>query len=101
MAAVQSFDITVQRRPCRYWGGGPAQAPALLLLHGGLGDAALHWHHNFADLSRDFHLLAPDLPAFGRTAALPAPSYPAYRAWVGAFCTAVGASGDLIVVGNS
>jgi pimeloyl-ACP methyl ester carboxylesterase len=76
-------------------------APPLLLLHGGLGDAALHWHHNFADLSRDFRLLAPDLPAFGRTAALPAPSYPAYRAWVGAFCTAVGVPGDLTVVGNS
>jgi pimeloyl-ACP methyl ester carboxylesterase len=101
MAAVRSNDIMVQGRPCRYWTGGPADAPPLLLLHGGLGDAALHWHHNFADLSRDFRLLAPDLPAFGHTAALPQPSYRAYRAWIGAFCAVVGAEGDLTVVGNS
>jgi pimeloyl-ACP methyl ester carboxylesterase len=91
----------VEGRPCRYWSGGPAKAPPLLLLHGGLGDAALHWHHNFADLSRDFRLFAPDLPAFGHTAALLTPGYRAYRTWAGAFCTAVGAAGDLTVVGNS
>ena len=101
MAAVQSYDVLVEGRPCRYWAGGPVDAPPLLLLHGGLGDAALHWHRNFADLSRDFRLFAPTLPAFGQTAALPRPSYRAYRDWVAAFCAAVEVDGDLIVVGNS
>src|SRR3954454_16694290 len=101
MPTVQVHEIAVQGRSCRYWAGGPAGAPLLLLLHGGLGDAALHWHHNFADLARDFRVLATDLPGFGRTAPLPRPSYPGYRAWVGAFCDAVGAERDIIVVGNS
>src|SRR4051794_3303548 len=101
MPTVQVHEIAVQGRSCRYWAGGPAGAPPLLLLHGGLGDAALHWHHNFADLARDFRVLAPDLPGFGRTAPLPCPSWPAYRAWVAAFCDAAGAEGNLTVVGNS
>ena len=101
MAEVRAQEILVQGRPCRYWAGGPADAPPLVLLHGGLGDAALHWHHNFADLSRDFRLLAPDLPGFGRTAPLPRPSYEGYAAWVQAFCDAVGAGSSATAVGNS
>ena len=65
MAAVQAFDITVHGRPCRYWSGGPAQAPPLLLLHGGLGDAALHWHHNFADLGAATSVCWPRCPRSG------------------------------------
>ena len=101
MAEVRAREIPVQDRPCRFWAGGPPEAPPLLLLHGGLGDAALHWHHNFADLSRDFRLLAPDLPGFGRTAPLPQPSYKGYAAWVRAFCEGGGVADDLTVVGNS
>lgn len=101
MAEVRAQAIGVQGRPCRYWAGGPPDAPALLLLHGGLGDAALHWHHNFADLSADFRILAPDLPGFGRTAPLPRPSYEGYAAWVQAFCDAAGAGPGVIAVGNS
>jgi pimeloyl-ACP methyl ester carboxylesterase len=101
MAEVRASEIQVQGRPCRYWAGGPREAPPLLLLHGGLGDAALHWHHNFADLSEDFRLLAPDLPGFGRTAPLPQPGYEGYAAWIQAFGAAGGATSDLIVVGNS
>jgi pimeloyl-ACP methyl ester carboxylesterase len=101
MVSVQSYTIAVQDRPCRYWAGGPPEAPWLVLLHGGLGDAALHWHHNFADLARDFRVLAPDLPGFGRTAPLPQPTWVAYGAWVAAFCAAAGAARDLTVVGNS
>src|SRR5436305_11426191 len=101
MDPVRVFTTPVAGRPCRYWAGGPAAAPPLLLLHGGLGDAALHWHHNFADLARDFRVLAPDLPGFGRTAPLPCPSWPAYRAWVAAFCDAAGAGGNLTVVGST
>jgi pimeloyl-ACP methyl ester carboxylesterase len=98
---VQVTTIGVQGRPCRYWSAGPPAAPPLILLHGGLGNAALHWGRNLADLGRDFHVLAPDLPGFGRTAPLPHPSYPAYAAWVAAFCDAAGSGAGVNVVGNS
>lgn len=39
--------------------------PPLLLLHGFGGDAKWTWAHNFAALSRSFHLYVPDLVFFG------------------------------------
>jgi 4,5:9,10-diseco-3-hydroxy-5,9,17-trioxoandrosta-1(10),2-diene-4-oate hydrolase len=99
--AAQAATIAVQDRPCYYRHAGPPDAPPLVLLHGGLGNAALHWGRNLADLGRDFHVLAPDLPGFGRTAPLPRPSYPAYAAWVAAFCDAAGVAAGVNVVGNS
>ena len=99
--SAQAATIPVQNRPCRYWYAGAPDAPPLVLLHGGLGNAALHWGRNLADLGRDFHVLAPDLPGFGRTAPLPRPSYPAYAAWVAAFCDAAGIGAGINVVGNS
>lgn len=44
----------------RVWGDGPA----LVLLHGGYG-SWLHWSRNIGDLSRDFTIVAPDMPGFG------------------------------------
>ncbi|HUS17926.1 MAG TPA: alpha/beta fold hydrolase [Chloroflexia bacterium] len=101
MATIHSESLWVQGRHCHAWIGGPDDAPPVLLLHGGLGDSLLHWHRNFADLSADFRMLAPDLPGFGRTAPLPHPSYPAYAAWAAAFCDTAGAGHGLTVVGNS
>lgn len=49
---------------------GPEEAPAMLLLHG-LGDEADTWRHVFAPLAGRYHVLAPDLPGFGRSAAPP------------------------------
>jgi pimeloyl-ACP methyl ester carboxylesterase len=100
-SAVQAGTILVQGRPCFYWHAGAPDAAPLLLLHGGLGNAALHWSRNLADLGRDFHVLAPDLPGFGRTAPLPHPSYPTYAAWVAAFCDAAGIAAGINVAGNS
>lgn len=51
--------------------GDPA-APALLLIHG-LGDEADTWRHVFGPLAERYHVLAPDLPGFGRSD--PAPRY--------------------------
>jgi pimeloyl-ACP methyl ester carboxylesterase len=100
-SAAQATTIAVQGRPCYYRHAGSRDAPPLVLLHGGLGNAALHWGRNLADLGRDFHVLAPDQPGFGRTAPLPRPSYPAYAAWVAAFCDAAAIGVGVNVVGNS
>jgi len=40
--------------------------PALLMIHG-LGDEADTWRYVFDALARDYHLIAPDLPGFGRS----------------------------------
>jgi pimeloyl-ACP methyl ester carboxylesterase len=45
--------------------GDPAN-PALILLHGG-GAASRTWKQQFAGLGDRFHLIAPDLPGFGRS----------------------------------
>ena len=45
--------------------GDPAD-PTLVLLHGG-GAASRTWKHQFSGLSDRFHLIAPDLPGFGRS----------------------------------
>jgi pimeloyl-ACP methyl ester carboxylesterase len=47
----------------RVWGKGPP----LVLLHGGTG-SWLHWVRNIEALSRDFLLLAPDIPGSGESA---------------------------------
>ena len=50
------------------WGGGPP----LILLHGGYGSWT-HWIRNVLPLSRQFRVLAPDLPGLGESATPPEP----------------------------
>ena len=45
----------------RCWGGGPP----LVLLHGGYG-SWMHWIRNVLPLSRQFRVIAPDLPGHGQ-----------------------------------
>jgi len=59
-----------------YKAGSP-DAPAALLIHG-LGDEADTWRHVFEPLSAQYHVVALDLPGFGR-------SDPASRAYTAPF----------------
>ncbi|SFC28015.1 alpha/beta fold hydrolase [Tropicimonas isoalkanivorans] len=68
----------------RSWGAGPA----LVLLHGGHG-SWMHWLRNIAPLARDFRIIAPDLPGFGQSDALPQPS-------MSALCEAILAGLDVL-----
>jgi pimeloyl-ACP methyl ester carboxylesterase len=52
----------------RSWGSGPP----LVLLHGGYGSWT-HWIRNVLPLSRQFRVLAPDLPGLGASATPPEP----------------------------
>ena len=52
----------------RCWGGGPP----LVLLHGGYG-SWMHWVRNVLPLSRQFRVIAPDLPGLGESATPPEP----------------------------
>jgi pimeloyl-ACP methyl ester carboxylesterase len=52
----------------RCWGSGPP----LVLLHGGYG-SWMHWIRNVLPLSRQFRVIAPDLPGLGESATPPEP----------------------------
>ena len=77
MALVEGIAAQADRMetPCgdgamvwRSWGSGPA----LVLLHGGYG-SWMHWIRNVLPLSRQFTVIAPDLPGLGESATPPEP----------------------------
>ena len=49
-----------------FYQAGDRQNPAMLMLHG-LGDEADSWRHLVDPLSKRYHVIAPDLPGFGRS----------------------------------
>jgi 2-hydroxy-6-oxonona-2,4-dienedioate hydrolase len=70
----------------RCWGGGPP----LVLLHGGYGSWT-HWVRNVLPLSRQFTVIAADLPGLGESATPPEP-------WTAAGLAAIIAQGLVIVL---
>ena len=49
-----------------FYEAGDTKHPSLLIIHG-LGDEADTWRHIFVPLSKQFHVIAIDLPGFGRS----------------------------------
>ncbi|QRM31925.1 alpha/beta fold hydrolase [Microvirga sp. VF16] len=67
MMTVRYRTVDVDGLPIFYRSAGPADAPAILLLHG--FPTSSHMFRNFMPLLADrFRLIAPDLPGFGRSA---------------------------------
>ncbi|RJR42631.1 MAG: alpha/beta fold hydrolase [Deltaproteobacteria bacterium] len=60
--------------PNRWHFVGQGSGPPLLLLHG-LGASGFSWRDNIGPLARRFRVLAPDLPAHGRSPAIPDGDY--------------------------
>ncbi|MPZ35081.1 MAG: alpha/beta fold hydrolase [Rhodospirillales bacterium] len=56
---------------------GDASKPAVLLLHGFPGSAG-YFRDVMPELSRAAYVIAPDLPGFGESDVLPAPSFPSF-----------------------
>lgn len=56
---------------------GEAAQPAVLLLHGSPSSAQM-FRHVIPELSKVAHVIAPDLPGFGASDVLQAPSFPAF-----------------------
>lgn len=83
-----------------YLEAGPADAPAVLLLHG-LGATNASMLPVLADLAVDHRVLAPDLPGFGASDA-PRVTYNAawFAAWMEAFQRATSSRGA-VLIGNS
>ena len=98
MGKVIERRLIVQDRPARVWRGG--SGPALLIIHGGLGDAQLHWETVWETLADSFTVAAPDLPGFGGTAPLPDASFGAFAGWIAALMETLGFP-RAAVIGNS
>lgn len=91
----------VEGRQVQYWEAGSTDAPALLLIHGGMGDAELHWHNTLEVLGQHFHVFAPDLPGFGGgSSVLPRSSVPAFMRWLHAFLHALDIN-QISIIGSS
>jgi pimeloyl-ACP methyl ester carboxylesterase len=64
---------------------------SLILLHGWIGTSSWMFRHVLPELGARYHTIAPDLPGFGRSQALPAaPSIEGYREFVRALADELG-----------
>jgi pimeloyl-ACP methyl ester carboxylesterase len=61
--------VTINGKTVRYWEAGGDHTRGLLLLHG-MADAQVNWSSVIPALAEQFHVFAPDLPGFGKSAAL-------------------------------
>lgn len=86
MMSSPTLKITVHHlgpQRARVLEAGQPGTPAVLLIHGGLGDAQLHWDATLSALGTSYHVYAPDLPGFhDGSEALPTPSIPHMLAWM-------------------
>lgn len=63
--------LTFDKQTVHYWEDGAHHERCVLLLHGGMGDARFHWEPCIPLLAEQFRVIAPDLPGFGGSTALP------------------------------
>ena len=96
---ISQQTISIEGRQAKYWIGGTGTP--LVLIHGELGDARQHWKHVFEPLTQHFQVLAPDLPGFGVSAALPMPSYQNYLNWLQLLFDMLNIGGPLLMIGNA
>jgi pimeloyl-ACP methyl ester carboxylesterase len=93
--------VDVDGVPVALWEyGEPGEGPTLLFVHGFRGD-----HHGLEPVIAflpGVHILAPDLPGFGQSPALPAEhSIEGYAAWLRRFWVAAGLDDHAVVLGHS
>jgi 2-hydroxy-6-oxonona-2,4-dienedioate hydrolase len=80
----------VQGRPARAWLAGDPAAPALVLVHGGLAGAEMHWSSVWDRLGERYRVIAPDLPGVGWVEPPGLPTVAAYAGWLVALLDALG-----------
>ncbi len=93
-------EILVDGLKVHYWEAGSETNPALLLIHGGMGDALLHWEQVLPMLAETFHVLAPDLPGFGGSQSLPVMRTDVLLHWIKLFIDLHHLE-QVVLVGNS
>lgn len=95
---MKTDDIILSGQRIHYWKGGTGTA--VLLLHSAWGDAEMSWDRVWNELSRTNTVVAPDLPGFGKSSALPKPAFSAFAKVVKDLLDALHLD-RVIVVGNS
>jgi pimeloyl-ACP methyl ester carboxylesterase len=92
--------ISVDHLNVNFWEDGQGNARTLLLIHGGVGDAQLHWAPAMPTLAETFHVLAPDLPGFGKSDLLPQMKIVALMDWLQAFIQSQNLE-QAVIIGNA
>jgi pimeloyl-ACP methyl ester carboxylesterase len=96
---IDEKTITLNGSQAHYLEAGEAQGKALLLLHG-LGTARLNWEAAIPLLAEHYRIIAPDLPGFGASAALPNMRLQDLNQWLKALLDTLDVQ-QAVVVGNS
>jgi pimeloyl-ACP methyl ester carboxylesterase len=96
---LQDKTTTLDGARVHYLEAGEEHERALLLLHG-LGTAQLNWVAAIPTLAAQYHVVAPDLPGFGDSAALPKMRLPALIQWLKTLLESVNVQ-QAVVVGSS
>lgn len=91
--------IDVAGLPVSYLEDGAANPRALVLLAGGIGDAAANWETVLPALALDYHVYAPDLPGFGGSAPLAEMTAAGLIEWLRGLLDALDLS-DAVLVGS-
>ncbi len=100
-APVTASTLQVGEHRVHLLEAGTPGTPEVLLIHGGMGDAALHWQKILPALATSFHVYAPDLPGFHNDSdALTKPSIPHMMQWINVLLRELGVE-KFFLVGTS
>jgi pimeloyl-ACP methyl ester carboxylesterase len=92
--------ITVDDLAVQLYTAGEGHPRTLLLLHGGVGDAFLHWTPAAPFLAEEYHVIAPNLPGYGESAPLRETTFAALIRWLKAILDVLKVE-QAVVIGNS
>lgn len=98
--ALSEKTVRVAGRNVHYWEDGAAHGRPLLLLHGGFGDAWTCWREVIPSLAENYHVIAPDLPGYSQSDALPRANAGALVAWLRGLMDAIEVE-QAVLVGHS
>ena len=95
---MQKAESIISKKKVSYWQGGDG-AP-LLLIHGGIGNAEVHWSPVWNQLADHYTVIAPNLPAFSGTSPLERAGFAQIADWVVSLMDALNID-SANVIGNS
>lgn len=93
--------VSINETTVRYYEDGDLNPKSLLLLHGEFGSAKINWEPIIPGLvAENFHVVAPDLPGYGGSDAIPGTTLQAQVNWLQRFVDLLGMQ-RVVVIGAS